>query len=180
MTSKIRYLVQIAFLFTLIFTISTCKKYPENTLWFTRVKKIAFFDNVKLTGFTVNGIDSMPFANDFFGRGARFKNYNDCAFGSGYLDNDGCSLTGVFNPGSISSSVSIDPAILIPYNYSKNKKCVTIEFGRFGIFDTAVFKRNLFIDNTTPWQIIKLIPNGTRKIKKTVNNNTYELQFDKK
>ncbi len=155
------------FLFFVIIALTTCKKYPENTLWFTNFSKIKFLDNVHLTAFTVNGIDSLQSLKVFFGSRSGYKDISQVYIEETYDSHYG-NTVGVFH-------VPYEH-IILGYSFSKNKK--NISFG-FVTQDTSILKRNLFIDNNQ-WQIIKLdLKTGTRKIKKTVNGNTYELQFEK-
>ena len=44
---------------------TTCKKYPENTLWFKNPKKLTFVCG-KMTAYIVNGIDSLPYLDAYF------------------------------------------------------------------------------------------------------------------
>ncbi len=175
-TKPINYLLSSILLFVVVFSLSTCKKYPENTIWFKNVKNIPFFINkLKLTQFKVNGIDSLQLLNAYFGSRVYVKNINECYFHLSVLSSDFSTKAGIFQP-MFGNNYYIE----IAYSYLKNKKFIDITFGINGLIDTTIIHRNLFVDNTTPWQIIKLETAGsyTRKIKKTVNNNTYELQFD--
>lgn len=155
-------------LIIIVFALGTCKKYPENTLWFKNIKRTNFFDNgMCLTKFTVNGIDSLKLLDAYFGskaKGGTVSNYsfNRC-WTSSDLENVGCADYPIVRSRSIN------------YLYSKNAKYISISCE----IDTSIFRRNIFVDNETRWQIIKFdIKGGKRIIKKTVSNNTYELQLE--
>jgi hypothetical protein len=45
----------------------SCKKYPENTLWFKNPEKLLPFFDTHLTKYSVNGIDSLDLLNNYFG-----------------------------------------------------------------------------------------------------------------
>lgn len=171
---KLKLISRTFFLLSVLFILfSACKKYPENVVLLKRIKKIKFFDNVKLTAYTVNGIDSLALLNSYFGSEVPDKNIDHTYFQATEFDNK--EYGGLFQftyPTGVNK-------IELSVEYIKNKKHINISFGRFGSWDTSAFRRNLFVDNTTSWQIIKLDPKATRKIKKTVKGNTYELQFDK-
>ncbi len=49
-----------------LFSLTTCKKYPENRLWFKNPERIYPFQG-NLTKYTVNGIDSLDLLNAYWG-----------------------------------------------------------------------------------------------------------------
>ena len=52
---------------TIISLFTTCKKYPENTLWYkTPASAIESSGGLNLKGFTVDGVDSIPMINTIF------------------------------------------------------------------------------------------------------------------
>ena len=169
MSTPTKYFTKFAFVLGLIFTLSTCKKYPENVVWFKNIKKIKFFETHRLIKYTVNGIDSLDALSKYIGSNSYYKDIRKTYFSSA-MDNN--KNIGVFVLGY---GGGVEP-VGIYYTYSKNKKEISFIYGKDGNYDTTAIKINIFIDET-PWKIIKLIPDGTRKIKKTSNNNTYELQF---
>lgn len=157
------------FLLFLVITLCTCKKYPENTLWFKNIKKIKFFDNVKITSFNVNGVDSMNALNNCFisklvdVRTARIEQKWDENY-------DAYIPTFIYTYGDIKFF----------YSYSKNKKKLNIYFSLLysSNGNTQMLNKSLFVSETTEWDIIKLDPKGTRKIRTTINDNIYEMQLD--
>ena len=51
---------------TIISLLTTCKKYPENTLWFKTPASALASNGVNLKGFTVDGADSLTLAGYYF------------------------------------------------------------------------------------------------------------------
>lgn len=151
---------------------TTCKKYPENTLWFKRIKKIEFFDNAKITSYTVNGIDSLALLNKYFGSKINVKDISTTFIEEEFDNHYDANVPTFFIPNGGNSF-----SITFFYSYSKNKKKLTIFYDQANN-DTAVFARSLFVDQITEWDIVKLVPKGTKKIKTTINGNTYEIQFN--
>jgi len=166
MLKIIKYITLFFTLATIVFTLSTCKKYPENTLWFKNKHKLFIIEPyAKLTGFTVNGIDSLQELNSYFGwrTGGTYNiNTNNINEHRDRYD-------------SRRTTISFYYSDFFAY-YSKNRKQVSF-YDKNPKDTSKIFKKNIFIDDT-PWQIINLIPNKISKIKKTINNNTYELQFE--
>lgn len=168
------YLLLLTCLSLLLF-FSTCKKYPENTLWFKSPASIEFIEG-NLTHYIVNGIDSINELDNFF--------YNDVN-NNPYVG-DFSSLK--FQTRPTRAKGYYEAFINKPQNYNgyfsnnfeyryidKNNKIKlsnTIDIKR-------VIKKNIFIDDSIIWEITMLEKkNGTRKMKGTYNGNTYELQFN--
>lgn len=152
--------------FLALITLSTCKKYPENTLWFKNPKKLYPFQG-NLTKYQVNGIDSLDLLNTFYGHElGLIKDIRRATF-----------LTSI-NKGDIDCRLNHGGSGLsnyINYNFNKNKKSLTVFFYQ----DTAIFRKHLFITNSTEWLIIRLAREGSFKLKtKLENGNTYELQIN--
>lgn len=143
----------------------TCKKYPEDNLWFKNPEKLTPFQGY-LTKYTVNSIDSLDLLNNYFGhafglprniRTSQFltsveKKQIDCVLNySGGLENG------------------------MDYEFINKKKYLKIFFYP----DTTLFKKNIFIDKEVEWKIIRLARNGPFKIETTLNNgNKYEIQIN--
>lgn len=49
----------------LIVLFSTCKKYPENNLWFKNPRKFSIIGGY-ITAYKVNGIDSLSYLNKYY------------------------------------------------------------------------------------------------------------------
>ncbi len=174
MNKFLKYLIPLTFLISLVLTLSTCKKYPENTLWFKRVKKIKFFDNVRITSFTVNGVDSLSALNKYFGSKIVQKDITSTYIMESYDENYGGNVPVFTIPNGGNGTYHVK----FFYDYSKNKKKLDI-FYDLGINnDTTIFARSLFVNEITTWDIIKFEPKGTRKLKTNINSNIYEIQFN--
>ena len=153
--------------------LSNCKKYPENTLWFKNKNKLFIISpSAKLTGYTVNGIDSLQALNTYFAWNSNAKDITQTHF-------DEFSDVHYGNSQTVYFQFSFNYLGRVEYgvNYSKDRKYVSFYY-RNSSDTSKPFRKNIFIDDGQ-WQIMKLDPKGIRKIKKTVNGNTYELQFDK-
>ena len=68
-------------------------------------------------------------------------------------------------------------SIPISYEYSKNRKQIII-YSSIGINDPGLISKNIFVKYRTTWDIIKLEPFGTKKIKSNIDGNIYEIQFN--
>ena len=146
---------------------NSCKKYPENTVWFKSIDPF-FVGFLQLTKYSVNGIDSLSFLPSYCGSKAHDRNYKIWLF-EGYSTAKKFSQNEAFF--HLGSSANL---IAIKQTYTNRKKNIIIQFQ---LNDTLIFHRNLFL-NDEPWKIMKFLSTGTRKIEKTVNGNKYELQFE--
>ncbi len=149
----------------LLLLFATCKKYPENNLWFKNPKKIYPFQGY-ITKYEVDGIDSLDLLNKFYGNQLGLnKNFREAKFTTyGDYGDTRCSL--IFG-GGLSSSVN--------YEFVKKKKYLNINLS---VGDTTVYKKNIFINFDVEWQIIRLAKSGSFKLKTKHNGKNYEIQFN--
>ena len=164
MNTTIKYIIKLTFVLGLIFALSTCKKYPENTLWFKNPSKISpFYGFIKK--YTVNGIDSLDLLNNYFGSAFGLdKNIRNVRFMT-YYHGGRPDATIIFGNSGISKSCY--------YEYTKKNKFIILR----SIIDTSIFKKILF-DPTIEWQILQLSTKKPFKAKTTLENgNTYEIEI---
>ncbi len=170
MQKQIKYIFIIAVLVAIVFTLSTCKKYPENTLWFKNPKKLQPLKGY-ITKYNVNGIDSLHLMDSYFG------NYS----GSPYLIKDISKAEFRFSADTYDKAPQYN-IVFPPFanlavatiTFKNHKKYVFIETR----IDTSILKRNIFMD--ADWKIIRLTEKtGPFKIETTLTNgNKYEIQFN--
>lgn len=168
------YLLFLTCLSLLLF-FSTCKKYPENTLWFKSPANIEFIEG-NLTHYIVNGIDSINELDNFFydlNNNPYSKNFSDFSFDSRPTRAKGYFEVNIITPQDTNGGPYISR--VFKYRYMENSKKIRFS-GTKGIFDA--YKKNIFIDDSIIWEITMLKKNGARKMKGTCNGNTYELQFN--
>jgi hypothetical protein len=138
-------------------------KYPENTYKGDPTKLKPF--NGKLTHYVVNGVDSLTLLNAYYGNfNGIVKDISQSRF---FTDEFSSHTRSFFNVGS---SLNID----INYNFIDKNRKMTINMYR----DTALFKKNLFIDSNVEWEIVRLSNSGPFKIRTDFNNNKYEIQIN--
>ena len=150
--------------FCFIFCFTTCKKYPENDLWFKNPEKT--FKGGRLTDFTVNGVDSMPMWERIY---TTPPEYN--------------GLYSPFDVRTIEFSYTREGNILSSnigegtLKFINNDKDVSISFSMIaaGISEA---KYNLFYSKKSEWRILKLYKGGMMRIQRIYNNKTYEIQFN--
>lgn len=139
-----------------------CKKYPENKLWFKNPEKV--FKGGKITAYTVNGIDKMPYFRNLY----YYYPYN--YFGK-----------------------KIDDVFELPIEYSSSSGEIKTEYGK-GSLRFSKTKReieisftptnqdngaeNIFVNRGASWKIMKLTKEGVLRIKAQYNFITYEIQFN--
>lgn len=162
-----------ALCFILLF--STCKKYPENNLWFKNPQKITFMEG-HLTHWIVNGVDSIDYLDDYFENDFNNNPYThsfaDLEFKSNTEKKEQYSCT-VYSP---SDFQCLGNAILgIQYSYAN--KCKKIKITTISL---GCYTKNIFIAQGLEWEIIYLDKKekGKRKMKTIYNDNTYEIQFN--
>lgn len=166
MKSKITYLT-ISIATTLVFS---CKKYPENRLWFRNPTKMPVI-NGNIIGYRVNLIDSLPYLNAYYKPYTidsmpprppytnQDKNIYDEIFRS-YLE---------LGHGDISSNLGSGS-----YAWDDKKKHITIFFTP----DNLYFKKNIFIAREEiEWEVLYLDKKGKSKIKTVYNGLVYEITF---
>lgn len=144
--------------------LSTCKKYPENTLWFKNPEKL-FPQNSHITSYVVNGIDSLDLLNSYYGSNLGLnKNIREAKF---------------VNFESVGGTLELDfgAGLATPLFMTFLKKDKYVQMSIF--VDTNYYKKHLFIDKYTEWKIIRLAKKGPFKISTTLSNgNKYEIQIE--
>jgi hypothetical protein len=153
------------FCFILLTSITACKKYPENNLWFKRPSQLDFF-NGHLTKYTVNGIDSLDLLNYYFGRGYGLrKDIRTTLFITQHEHTDHFGTYMLFAA-----------SYQVPFISELTKKNKFLKVN--SVRDTNVYNKDLFISKDTEWQIIRLAKKGPFRIKTTLGNgNTYEMEI---
>ena len=147
----------------------SCKKYPENNLWFKNPKKLTFVCG-KITAYTVNGIDSLPFLDSYFKEpNVQFSNsiivckpiHKDGLHEFSFLANLSTGQKTLFNGSCV---------------YRNNCKTLKIAFYQ----DTTYYKKNIFIQTNLDWDIVYLSKKDNKRKMKTKlsNGNIYEIQFN--
>lgn len=149
----------------------SCKKYPENTLWFKSPKRLSFICG-KITSYKVNGIDSLQFLDSYYSPGiSKISEGNiDC-----YATCNSCKGMHDF-----AYATELNIGFRTIYNgtceYGNRYKTVKI----YSKPDTSYYKKNIFVESGLDWDIIYLSKkDNKRKMKTTLSNgNTYEIQFN--
>ena len=149
----------------------SCKKYPENNLWFKNPKKMSPVHGY-IKAYTVNGIDSLDLLNVYYeptiqhGYGPYNKAIKDVK-------------QELFNISSIKKGKA-DVNCDLFYNqhlsstWSSNGKSINIRSG----VDIEYYKRNIFIISGLNWDVVYLDKNMKSKIRTINNGNVYEITFD--
>lgn len=171
---KIKAILTILAVITIISLFTTCKKYPENTVWFKNPNDIAVI-NGHITAYVVNGIDSLDLLNLYYApilpnaanpfsktvRDVKTEQFSARSQGSGYFDVS-CDLF----DGNLG------------FRWSSDKKSINIGGSPLPYY----YNKQIFISNRSGevvWQIIYLDKSGKKsKIKTTYNGNTYEITFE--
>lgn len=165
-----KYLLKALLFVGLVFTLSTCKKYPENRLWFKNPTKIYPFVG-HITKYEVNGIDSLELLNFYYKK----ITCPDIDIKKAYFSTTGApsNIATTFTfPSSINGCSSNS---YLNYTFSNDKKSLNIYYSP----DKSLSNRNIFIEDNLKWQIIKLTKKRELKIKTILNNgNTYEIQIN--
>lgn len=151
----------------LLFCLS-CKKYPENNLWFKNPNRIPVFVGA-LSEYRVNGIDSLELLNVFIAdKPGLNKNIHECKFTT---SEDKYNHQGRYSAFLVPGRGNLP----LRYSFVDNKKYITIGFAG----DTSIFSKDIFIDSNIKWKIVRLKKNGHFKIETTLSNgNKYEISID--
>lgn len=168
----------IIFSFSIIVIVcfTTCKKYPENTLWFKNPKTIAFITG-NMTHYIVNGVDSISYLDNYF-----YNDGNNVPYSHPFNDLKFISLAAK-DKGHYELTIEYPSDYFFPNNikggnYSYKEKGKKIKMS--GTSQMLLgFKKNIFVSDDIEWEIIYLSKkNNKRKINGTYNGNTYEIQFN--
>ena len=155
----------------LLIGLNSCKKYPENTLWFKNPEKMTFIFG-ELTVYKVNGIDSLPFLESYGLHGSQIllndiRMYPTCNYcNNGYS----FSFSGLVYNGAHNFSLSSGS-----FEYVSKGKKIKI----YNQPERLYYSKNIFIESGLEWEIVYLSKkDDKRKIKTTYNGNVYEIQFN--
>ena len=168
---KTKALLTSLIVITIISLFMSCKKYPENTLWFKTPNSA--IGQCHLIAFTVDGDDSIPMWN---------RIYNTSPY-NGY------------SPPPPGTQRNISDATW-DFHYRASDEFLTdFSSGSFHLFDHKkqiyIYSRmdvtsylppptyNLFYTAESNWKILKLTKDGNLKIQRTYNNKVYEMEFIK-
>jgi hypothetical protein len=163
-------IISVILITAILFT--TCKKYPENNLWFKNPYSISVISGY-ITQYNVNGIDSLSLLNSYY---ATYTAGISPPY-QPYTNPNKNIATELFksiltkNIGDINSNCGTGT-----YLWDRKKKKINIFFKA----DNPIYyKKNIFINNEKiDWDIIYLDKNSKKsKIKTTYNGNTYEITF---
>lgn len=143
---------------------SSCKKYPENRLWFKNPQRA--FTGGKLTSFKVNGDDSIPLFNSTWGYDLTQKSFS---LFKPYHDYDEWTVRGDFDGSFHFAGDKEMQVILTPLQNSLAPPSIYNPFLRLADSEGKTDNR---------WDIIKLTRKGQLKLKRKINGTTYEVQFN--
>jgi len=156
--NKITYPI-IFFFFSILFL--SCKKYPENTLWFKKPENIIQGD-YKITQYTING-----------------NNYIDGL--STQLGLDVTTLEWHFYENHGSGDIyGLNNDVVGLYKFAEKKKKLSLTFYSAYFDPPNQVLQTIFAVSSGNWDIVKLINKGkpVLKIKRVINGNAYEIQFN--
>ena len=154
--------------FCLLFIgLNSCKKYPENNLWF-KSPESAFKGSHHLSAFTVDGVDSLPMWDALYTTPPNYNGYRGLLKATNiYMDN----IEKI--SGYLSSQIGGGT-----FHFFNNKKYIYIFFKMSTQLYTPPATYNLFYTQESNWKILKLTKSGTLRIQRTYNDKVYEIQFD--
>ena len=151
----------------LVFT--TCRKYPENRLWFANPKNYYPIGKY-ITELRVNGVDSMDALNNYY-----VQNYSSS---NPSIPNNVRDLVFTCLRDGVEGYFYIEGeqrfSNLNRYVWSEGYKEIY-----FGLrMDTLTnFERLLFVSKNSTWKVMYFGKDGTRKYKRDFNGNIYEITF---
>lgn len=151
----------ILFIAALTVFLSGCKKYPENTLWFSQPDKV--FKGGKITSFTMNGIDQMQKYRD------KYKYFPYNFYGSSIADVYQTEFT--FNAGEKEITSDIGEG---SFKFSETKREIEINFKPVNWQYGA---ESIFMGYLS-WKVLKITSDGQLKIQTNYNYKKYEIQFN--
>lgn len=153
---------------------TTCKKYPENTVWFKNPTDIPVI-NGHITAYVVNGIDSLDLLNLYYAPVIPNAVY---PYGNPVRDVKTEKFTITGHAGNYYSVSSDLYEMGLGYTWSSDKKSITIG----GAPLQNYYNKQIFIKKRSGevvWQIVYLDKNGKKsKIKTTYNDVVYEITFE--
>lgn len=138
-------------LFAAFFIFTTCKKYPENRLWFKNPEKA--FKGGRIQYLNVDGADSLTYFSSYFG----FDFRNE------FIEYD--SESNDLNSSHMFGDLSIKKKSKNAYLYLRMNSSVT------NYTNSPLFTLN----NSTSWEIIKLTRKSALKLRTIKNGKSYEI-----
>ncbi len=151
----------------IISLLTTCKKYPDNDLWFKSPESA--FTGGSITAYTIDGVDSIPMWNNIYntypynGFPAPTIPFNFSG-NSWRIDDKNNIIESAFGSGS--------------YHFFSNKKYIYIYFKMVVLSNNQPPNYNIFYTTESTWKILKLTKNGIFRIQRTYNNKVYEIEFN--
>jgi hypothetical protein len=161
---------KILLIIALFLGLVTCKKYPENNLWFKNPYNVDIMPG-HITSYKVNGIDSLEFLNSYYMPVFPNSSYP-------YTKEERNIYTEKVKSARV-GKVNFEIHTWLgkgSVEWNEDKKSINIFFYQ----DSGYYKKNIFIaKETIKWDIVYLDRKGKKtKIKTTYNNNTYEITFE--
>ena len=173
-TTAIKKTLPISLGILLVFALSTCKKYPENTLW--SLSPEGAFKGGYITAYTVDGADSIPMWNTIYNTSP----YNGFTPPSpvGLLYDFKTFLWKVPHEKTLTSEIGYGE-----FHFYANKKYIYIYFKMDLFYTSSPWNNpppqyNIFYTAEGNWKILKLTKSGTLRIQRIYNNKVYEIQFN--
>jgi hypothetical protein len=163
---KFKTLFILLFATAIISLLTTCKKYPENDLWFKSPESA--FVGGKFTSFTVDGVDSMPMWDAIYNS---LPDHN--GYGTLNLDPREIFFSVDKTNGTISCSVGSGS-----FHFFNNSKEIYMFFKMEEHPPLYFPKYNLFYTVEGNWNILKLTKSGTMRIQRAYNGKVYEMEFN--
>ena len=155
---------------TIISLLTTCKKYPENTLWFKTPTSAIESGGVYLKGFTVDGADSLPMFDAILNN----PPYGGLPTPTGFRDVT--KFTWYFNEREGIKEIYTDVG-QGEFHFFNHKKELYIFFLMYDDINGLPVNYNFFYTRESNWKILKLTKQGELKIQRTYNNKVYEMEF---
>jgi len=164
-------ILRLILLFIVLITLQTCKKYPENNLWFKNPKRMSFIFG-ELTSYTVNGIDSLNLLNSYAIANSQFPKKDIQAYSTCNACHNGHSFAFVGLLGNLPYSAIFSEGW---FEYTAKGKKLKI----YNNPDRDYYHKDIFIEQGVEWEIVYLSKkDDKRKMRTTYNGNVYEIQFN--
>ena len=156
----------------IISLLTTCKKYPENTLWFKTPTSAIESGGVYLKGFTIDGVDSLPMFNAIFNN-PPYGGFPPPSIGE---FRDITKLTWYFDHRESEMEINTNWG-QGEFHFFNHKKELYIFFLMYDDINGLPVNYNFFYTRESNWKILKLTKQGELKIQRTYNNKVYEMEF---
>jgi len=168
MRSKSLLIILTVLIIISLFT--TCKKYPENTLWFK--SPASAISSGYLRAFTVDGADSLPMWNAIYNT-PPYNGYSSPPPNTQYDIS-----TVIWNFNASSSEIQSDFGSG-SFHFFDHKNQIYFFFRMNEDLNYPPPKYNLFYTVEGNWKVLKLTKSGDLKIQRTYNGKVYEMEFIK-